>query len=198
MMKKLILASKSIYRKDLLNGLGVPFEVRIPKINEAIENKEKSEELALRLSIKKAESVILKNQFSEIIIGADQVASINGEELKKPSNEDTAIKQLLYCQNKSVVFFSAVTIIDTETMEYYSTNSLTATKIKKLSEEEISFYVKKNKPYDCSGGIKIEKNGIALFEYIKSNDPSSILGLPLIWVSKILKKLGINPLSNNF
>ena len=197
-MKKLILASKSIYRKDLLNGLGIPFEVRVPNINELIKDAERSEDLALRLSIKKAESVISKNQFSEIIIGADQVASINGEELKKPSNESAAVKQLIYCQNKKIVFYSAVTIIDTETMKYYSTNSLTNTKIKKLSEEEIIFYVKKNKPFDCSGGIKIEKNGIALFEYIKSNDPSSILGLPLIWVSKILNKLGLNPLSNNF
>ena len=190
-MKKLILASKSIYRKELLESLGVSFETRVSKINEKKKRNESVKNLASRLSREKAESVIINNNLQEVIIGADQVASIEGEELKKPNNEKIATKQLIRCKNKNILFYSAVTIIDTKEMEYYSINSITNTKMRNVSEKEIINYLRKTNPYDCSGGIKIEGVGAGVFKYIKSDDPSSILGLPLIWVSKTLKKLGI-------
>lgn len=192
-MKSLILASSSPYKQKQLDTLQLNFRTLPPNINETPLPYENAEQTATRLSIEKAKAINTKNS-SSLIIGCDQAAELNGKRLHKPLNQSQAIKQLQLCSDNQVRFYSGVALFDTSTHEIKNGVSETCVTFRKLSDEEISSYVNKEYVLDCAGSFKCEALGIGLFSSITSNDPSALIGLPLITLCSLLRDSGINPL----
>lgn len=192
MSHPLILASSSRYRRELLERLGVPFETTSPDIDESSLPGETPRETALRLSLLKVREV-QKSRPDAVIIGSDQVADLDGEKLGKPHTRERSIAQLERMQGKTIVFTTALTVVGpddfVETVE-----SRTLVKMRKLSRETIEAYVDREQPFDCAGSAKIEKLGIALMEEVSSDDPTSLIGLPLMLVTTLLSKAGVEVL----
>lgn len=197
-MPRLILASASPYRRGLLERLGVPFEVRPATADESALPGEDAPTLAARLATAKARSVeVLDHAADAIILGADQVAALNGELLRKPGDHRTALRQLSACQGETVVFSTATTVIDCSSgRQWYGLDS-TAVVFLKLSHAHLNRYLELERPYDCAGGFKAEGLGISLFRTIRSEDPTALLGLPLIWLTQILRDLDLDPLDSS-
>ena len=190
--KKLILGSSSPFRKELLSRLPVSFETYSPDIDETPLKDESPKDLSLRLSILKAQAVAEHNPGC-VVIGCDQVLELEGKPLGKPGNFDRAFAQLSAMSGKSVVFHSAMTVID-EHGNIQSTVVPTELKMRELAPEAIRAYLHMEEPYNCAGSAKIEKLGIALVEEFKSDDPTAIIGLPLIQLTTMLGKAGIEVL----
>ncbi len=197
-MPRLILASASPYRRRLLERLGIPFDVRPADADESAVPGEDAPTLAARLATAKAQSIrTLNDDADEIIIGADQVAALDGELLRKPGDHDTALRQLSACQGETVVFSTATTVIDCNSgRQWYGLDS-TAVVFLKLSQAHLSRYLELEQPYDCAGGFKAEGLGISLFRSIRSEDPTALLGLPLIWLTQVLRDLELDPLDSS-
>ena len=206
---KIVLASSSIYRQKQLAQLGIAFSCYSPDINETALKNEKPQDIALRLSMQKAqvtaEELIKQGETrnnqqnthpSLLIIGSDQTAAIDGKLLCKPLTIENASNQLKACSNKSVTFHSGIAVYDTGTQTTHSTTVATEVKFRELQEDEIRNYIKADDPLYCAGSFKCECLGIALFDYIRSDDPSALTGLPLIALNKILLQLGFNLLFN--
>ena len=194
MSKNLILASGSKYKQALLQRLHIPFNAIAADIDESPLSNETAKELAKRLSITKAQ-VIAEQHPESWIIGCDQVASCNQQFLNKPDNKDNAIRQLQLCSNQEVVFTTGVSLYRHQDQSLnYDSNTVTV-KFRELSLPEIESYLDKDKPYDCAGSFKVESLGITLFEWVKSDDPTSLEGLPLITVCRLLRKAGIEQLN---
>ena len=197
-MPRLILASMSPYRRELLDRLGLPFEVRPAGVDESAVPGESAAGLAARLASAKAESARATSKgVQEIIIGADQVASRGGEFLRKPGDHDTALAQLNACQGKTVVFFTATTVIDCDTGKQWRGLESTEVEFLALSQQQLSRYLELEQPYDCAGGLKAEGLGISLFRAIRSQDPTALLGLPMIWLAQTLRDLDFDPLTSS-
>lgn len=197
-MPNLILASTSPYRRELLNRLGLDFDVRDATIDESALPGEKAAALALRLARAKAENAVKANPGAdEVIIGADQVASRDGELLRKPMDHDTALDQLLACQGKTVLFHTATIVVATESDEQCFCLEDTEVEFLTLDARRLDRYLRLEQPYDCAGGFKAEGLGISLFKAIRSNDPTALLGLPMIWLSQTLRERGFDPLDSN-
>jgi septum formation protein len=181
-----------------LERLGIPFDVRPADADESAEPGEDAPTLAARLATAKAQSIrALHDDPDEIIIGADQVAALDGELLRKPGDHDTALSQLSACQGETVVFSTATTVIDCNSgRQWYGLDS-TAVVFLKLSQAHLSRYLELEQPYDCAGGFKAEGLGISLFRRIRSEDPTALLGLPLIWLSQVLRDLELDPLDSS-
>lgn len=197
-MARLILASTSPYRQQLLERLGLPFEVRPANADESSLAGEDAPTLAARLATAKAQIArISGGSTNEIIVGADQVAALNGELLRKPGDHDTALRQLSDCQGETVVFSTATTVIDCNSGE--SRHGLDSTEVDflELPQADLSRYLETEQPYDCAGGFKAEGLGIALFRAIRSEDPTALLGLPLIWLAQTLRDLDLDPLDSS-
>ncbi len=197
-MPRLILASASPHRRRLLERLGIPFDVRPADADESAEPGEDAPTLAARLATAKAQCIrALHDDPDEIIIGADQVAALDGELLRKPGDHDTALSQLSACQGETVVFSTATTVIDCNSgRQWYGLDS-TAVVFLKLSQAHLSRYLELEQPYDCAGGFKAEGLGISLFRRIRSEDPTALLGLPLIWLTQVLRDLELDPLDSS-
>ena len=197
-MPRLILASASPYRRRLLERLGIPFDVRPADADESAVPGEDAPTLAARLASAKAQSIrTLNDDADQIIIGADQVAALDGELLRKPGDHDTALRQLSACQGETVVFSTATTVIDCNSgRQWYGLDS-TAVVFLKLSQAHLSRYLELEQPYDCAGGFKAEGLGISLFRSIRSEDPTALLGLPLIWLTQVLRDLELDPLDSS-
>ena len=193
-MPRLILASTSRYRQELLSRLGLPFEVRAPAVDESAAPGEPPAALASRLAGTKAQSVHVADA---VVIGADQVASLDGQRLRKPGAHDVALQQLLACQGKTVVFHTAVTVIDGTSGKHWSHLDRTDVHFATLGSTELDRYLRIEKPYDCAGSFKAEGLGVALFERIVSSDPTALIGLPLIWLSRTLIYAGLDPLAGD-
>jgi septum formation protein len=194
-MSNLILASTSPYRRDLLSRLGLDFDVRNATVDESALAGEDAETLARRLARTKAENARDKNPADdEVIIGADQVAARDGELLRKPMDHDTALDQLLACQGKTVLFHTATTVIATRSGEQWHWLEDTEVEFLSLDERQLDRYLRLEQPYDCAGGFKAEGLGITLFKAIRSNDPTALLGLPMIWLAQTLRDRGLDPL----
>ena len=193
-MKKLILASTSVYRKELLEKLGVPFTCIKPEVDEsAYKNKlYKPKEIAEKLASLKA-STVLESSSDAIVIGSDQVIHLNGEIFSKPKTIENAIAQLKKMRGKTHELISGVTIVTKEKSITFS-HSTFLTLREDLLDSEIEYYVKKEEPLFCAGSYMIEKLGIALFSEIKTTDFNSIVGLPLIDLVTHLKDFDIHPL----
>ncbi|QOC23995.1 septum formation protein Maf [Wenzhouxiangella sp. AB-CW3] len=185
---KLILASGSPYRRQLLERLGLPFSVLAPDIDEAAETAASSAELAQRLALLKARAVS-RIKPDAIVIGSDQVADCEGRQLGKPGTPERAAAQLRDCSGREVVFHTSVAVI--QGVREAVRNIPTRVRVKNLSAEQIKSYVERDRPLDCAGAMKSESLGIALAESIDNQDPTALIGLPLIALVELLEEFGI-------
>lgn len=188
----LILGSSSPYRKELLERLHVDFITDSPSVDETALKEETPFDLSLRLSKLKARAVALKHP-GAVVIGSDQVLNLDGKCLGKPGNRENCIKQLTEMSGKKLVFHTAVTVIDTNGNEQ-SVVVDTVIHMRELEKETIEAYADLEKPFNCAGSAKLEKMGIALISKFQSDDPTAIIGLPLIELTSMLSKAGVQVL----
>ena len=188
--QKLILGSSSSYRYELLLRLQLPFEVSSPDIDESALTEEKPETTASRLAEEKARAVA-RIYPNALIIGSDQVATLDGIRLGKPLNYENAIKQLTSMRGKEVIFHTALCLFNSCSGRIQSKLVSSLVKFRKLSDEQILNYLAKEQPYHCAGSAKYEGLGIALIERMESDDTSAIIGLPLISLVDMLVNEGV-------
>jgi len=188
--RPLILGSTSRYRKELLTRLRIPFETASPDVDETPHSNESPKDLALRLALAKARAVALKYP-EAVVIGSDQVADLEGTPLGKPGNHANAILQLQRMRGKTVIFQTALSVVCIATG--YERTDLAEVKVKfrDLSDAEIETYLRAEEPYDCAGSAKSEGLGIALLDSIDNDDPSALIGLPLIRTCQMLREAGV-------
>jgi septum formation protein len=188
----LVLGSSSVYRREQLSRLTAHFRVVKPDVDETPRDGEVARTLAVRLATAKAEAVAVQCP-GAVVIGCDQVADLDGLPLGKPGTIDNAVRQLIACTGKTVVFHSALCVIDARTSRhaYYEAVDTTRVAFHELGETEIRRYVEREKPLDCAGAFKSEGLGIALFESIQSNDPTALVGLPMIALCALLRRAAI-------
>ena len=189
----LILASTSPYRRELLQRLRYPFEVVAPDVDETAAAGELPSVLALRLAQAKAHAVAAQRP-QAVVIGADQVADLDGQTIGKPGNHERALAQLRQMSGRRVIFQTAVAVVHAAAR--FSRSELVAVSVhfRDLSDAEIENYLRIEEPYDCAGSAKCETLGIALLAAIHSGDPTALIGLPLICTAQMLREAGINPL----
>jgi len=193
--RQLILGSTSRYRRELLERLGIPFQVAAPEVDETPLLQEAPRILAERLALAKAKAVAA--QFPQaVVIGSDQVADLNGKSLGKPGTHDKAVAQLRLMRGQTVVFQTAVAVVCFENGFEQSSLAAVRVKFRDLTDDEIENYLQLEKPYDCAGSAKSEGLGIALLASIDSDDPTALIGLPLIRTCQMLRAAGIELLSN--
>ncbi len=188
--RTLILGSTSRYRKELLSRLQIPFETAAPDVDETPHINESPKDLALRLALAKARAVALKNP-EAIVIGSDQVADLEGAPLSKPGNHTNATLQLQRMRGKTVIFQTALSVVCIATG--YQRTDLAEVKVKfrDLSDAEIESYLRAEEPYDCAGSAKSEGLGIVLLDAIENDDPTALIGLPLIRTCQMLREAGV-------
>jgi septum formation protein len=188
--RTLILGSTSRYRKELLSRLQIPFETAAPDVDETPHIDESPKDLALRLALAKARAVALKNP-EAIVIGSDQVADLEGAPLGKPGNHTNATLQLQRMRGKTVIFQTALSVVCIATG--YQRTDLAEVKVKfrDLSDAEIESYLRAEEPYDCAGSAKSEGLGIVLLDAIENDDPTALIGLPLIRTCQMLREAGV-------
>lgn len=187
----LVLASTSRYRRELLARLRVPFEVRAPGVDEAALPGEAARDTALRLAQLKARAVA-SSCAGALVIASDQVAALGGECLGKPGSHEKAVAQLKAMRGKCVTFHTALALLNTATDALQLVEVPTAVYFRDCSDEEIERYLTAERPYDCTGSAKIEGLGIALVERLVSDDPSALVGLPLMQLTAMLKNEGVS------
>lgn len=186
----LILASTSRHRRALLERLGLAFTAVAPGVDETRSFREPVEQLVRRLSRAKAEAVAAGNPGS-IIIGSDQAAERDGEILGKPGDHATATAQLKAASGKYMKFHTGLCVIDTRDGRIQEYTDVTRVAFRRLTDAEIERYLQAERPYDSAGSFKSESLGITLFEGIESNDPSALIGLPLIALCRFLRAAGV-------
>jgi septum formation protein len=190
----LILASTSPYRRELLGRLGLPFTVQRPNVDERPVAGEQPQARAERLALAKAFAVTSglprSAAGSVVVIGADQVAACGELILEKPGNAEAARAQLRAQSGRSVRFFSAVAVVHTGRGTNDCFTDLTTVVMRKLSDAEIDAYIASDKPFDCAGSLRSEALGISLCERIESQDPTGLIGLPLIRLAAALRACG--------
>jgi len=191
---RLILASSSAYRRELLARLGLPFEVMVPDIDESAHAGEAPETTALRLAREKAAAIAARAPGS-LVIGSDQVATLDGEQIGKPGNHAKALAQLRKMRGRQVVFHTALCLADGRaaalTGGFQLENVQTVVTFRNLPDAELDAYLRIEQPYDCAGSAKNEGLGIAILERIDSSDPTALTGLPLIALTGMLRRAGI-------
>lgn len=188
--KTLILASSSPFRRELLQKLQIQFNCVSPKIDESALPEEKPYETALRLAQEKARKVAVEYPHS-LIIGCDQVATLDGEQLGKPLNHKNATKQLQQMRGHEVKFYSAVCLLNATTNEMQSEVVPYVVKFRALTDTQIENYLTKDQPYQCAGSAKSEGLGITLIERMIGEDPNALVGLPLIKLTAMLQNEGV-------
>jgi septum formation protein len=187
-LPRIVLASTSSYRRQLLERLGLPFEAMPPAVDETRLPGEEAERLCVRLARLKAEAVA--RQFPDaLVIGSDQVAVRDAQILGKPGTEDSCRQQLADSSGRELAFLTAVHVINAR---HWQDSHLdrTVVRFRPLTRMEIERYVARERPLDCAGGFKVESLGIALFESVESRDPTALTGLPLIWLAGVLRRAG--------
>ena len=188
--RPLILGSTSRYRHELLQRLGIPFTVVAPEVNETPLPGETPRPLAARLALSKARAVA--HAFPQaVVIGADQVADLNGLSLGKPGTHERAVAQLRKMRGQTVVFQTAVAVVCLESGFEESSLAAVEVRFRDLTDDEIENYLRAEQPYDCAGSAKSEGLGIALLESIDSDDPTALVGLPLIRTCRMIRAAGV-------
>jgi septum formation protein len=190
-MPPIVLASTSRYRRELLARLQLPFTTRSPDTPEDAVEGEAPAAMAARLALAKARSIVAP---SSLVIGSDQVASLDGQLLRKPGSPEVALAQLRAAQGKTVLFHTAVAVIATGSGKTLQHVDRTEVLFRRLDDAALEHYVRLESPLDCAGSFKSEGLGVALFERISSDDPTALIGLPLIFVADALRRLGADPL----
>jgi septum formation protein len=188
--RKIILASSSPYRRDLLQRLRIEFEVASPAINETPVPGEPAEKLVLRLAAAKAEAVA-KTRQNALIIAADQVARLGNELLGKPGDHDNAMRQLQSLRGRSVNFINGLCVLNTDTRRLRTDVVIYNVSFRDYSDEEITRYLRLDRPYDCAGSFKSEQLGITLLSGMEGDDPTALVGLPLIKLAEMLRLEGL-------
>ena len=186
---RLILASSSRYRRELLERLRVSFDVIAPGIDETPLDDEAPEATAVRLSIAKARAAGVQAP-GALVIGSDQVATCDGRQIGKPGTHDNARAQLQSMRGKSIEFHSALCLFDSRSDQIQSADIVTRVQFRALSDAEIEAYLLAETPYDVAGSAKSEGLGITLVDAIHSDDPTALVGLPLIELSRMLRAAG--------
>ena len=190
-MPALILASGSPYRRDLLARLALRFETLAPQMSEEHVRGEPPGDRALRLALSKARSVAAGRP-GAVVIGSDQVAALGQQVLDKPGDAARARAQLTALSGRSARFYTACAVIGgAEGLQLAHVDTTTVV-FRKLSDEEIGRYVEREQPYDCAGSFKVEALGISLIECLESQDPTALIGLPLIWLTGALRAAGFH------
>ena len=187
---ELILGSSSPYRRELLERLRLPFTVVSPKIDETPKAGETPLETALRLALDKARH-IAQSHPNALILGADQVATVNGEQIGKAGGFDKALAQLQMMRGKTALFHSALCLYDARNDSYQLENIITKTTFRDLPDDELAAYLRIEQPYDCAGSAKVEALGITILEKVESDDPTALVGLPLIALTGMLRQAGM-------
>lgn len=191
-MPRLILASSSPYRRELLSRLGIPFDTVSPDIDETALTGEAPEATALRLARAKAQAVAARAPGS-VVIGSDQVATLDGAQIGKPGNHSLALAQLQAMRGRRVIFHTALCLWDSRdgaALPEQSENVQVFVRFRDLPDAELDAYLHIEQPYDCAGSAKNEGLGIALLERIDSSDPTALTGLPLIALTGMLRRAG--------
>ena len=186
----LVLGSTSLYRRELLQRLRLPFEVVSPQVDETPLDGEAPQALAERLALAKANAVALLHPRA-VVIGSDQVADLDGEPLGKPGNHANAVRQLQRMRGRTVVFQTAVAVVCHESGFVGQALAQVKVGFRQLSDRAIEDYLQAEKPYDCAGSAKSEGLGIALLEVIDNQDPTALVGLPLIHTCRLLRAAGL-------
>jgi septum formation protein len=189
----LVLASTSLYRRELLQRLRLPFTVQAPHTDETALPGEEPAALALRLALAKAQAVAQLHP-DAVVIGSDQVADLHGQAIGKPGTHERALQQLRRLSGQEAVFHTAVAVVRASTG--FAGAQLAAVRVlfRTLSDAEIERYLLLDQPYDCAGSAKSESLGITLLARIDSDDPTALIGLPLIRTCELLRQAGLNPL----
>jgi len=185
----LILASTSEYRRELLARLGLPFETLAPGVNEAYLAGESPADRALRLALEKA-GAVARIYPQSIVVGADQVAACGDQLLDKPGDAARCRAQLASLSGRTALFYTGCAVLGRNGAAHYAHVDTTSVVFRTLSGEEIERYVTRDQPFDCAGGFRAEALGISLFESIESQDPTALIGLPLIWLAGALRGAG--------
>jgi septum formation protein len=192
--RQLILGSTSRYRRELLERLHIPFEVAAPDVDETPFQGEAPRILAERLALAKAKAVASQYPQS-VVIGSDQVADLNGQSLGKPGTHEKATAQLRLMSGQTVIFQTAVAVLCLDTGFEQCSLAAVRVKFRNLTDSEIENYLRIEQPYDCAGSAKSEGLGIALLASIDSDDPTALIGLPLIRTCQMLNAAGIELLA---
>ena len=189
----LILASTSPYRRELLQRLRLPFEVQSPDVDETPLDGERPAALAGRLALAKAQAVAALHP-EAVVIGSDQVADLDGTPIGKPGSHDRAVEQLRAMRGRVVVFQTAVAVVRRSTAFVGAALVPVTVRFRPLADAEIEHYLRAETPYDCAGSARSEGLGIALLDAITSDDPTALVGLPLIRTHALLRQAGIDAL----
>ncbi len=193
---RLILASTSRYRRELLERLRLPFEVMSPGVDEAARAGESPAALATRLALTKALAVAA-DAADAVVIGSDQVAELDGQAIGKPGSHERAVEQLKMMSGRRVVFHTAVAVVRRDRGFERALLAPVSVVFRHLARDEIERYLHLDTPYDCAGGAKSEALGVALLQSIDSDDPTALIGLPLIRTCMLLREAGLDPLRDN-
>ena len=189
--RPLILGSTSRYRRELLERLRIPFSVERPEVDETPQSGEAPAPLAVRLALAKARAVA--QRFPQaVVIGSDQVADLEGQPIGKPGSHERAVDQLRAMSGKTVIFQTALAVVCVETSFVAQELAPVRVRFRPLGDAEIERYLRIEQPYDCAGSAKSEGLGISLLEAIDSDDPTALVGLPLIRTAALLRAAGID------
>ena len=192
----LVLASTSRYRRELLSRLRLPFTAFSPDVDETPDAGESPEHTALRLAAVKARAAA--RAFPDaLIIGADQVAELDGVRLDKPGSHEKAREQLFRASGREVVFHTAVALLRSSSGEMLTAIVPTVVRFRTMTGAQIEAYLDLEQPYDCAGSAKSEGLGIVLLERIAGEDPTALIGLPLIALSSMLQQFGLDVLAED-
>ena len=192
---RLVLASSSRYRRALLERLGVAFDVMAPDVDEAAEPGEPPMKTATRLAEAKARAVAARCGGDALVIGSDQVADCEGVAVSKPTDPADAVRMLQSLSSRTIVWHTALVLLDARSGRLQSECVDVSSTFLPLSREQIDAYLAREQPYDCAGAVRSEALGIALFERITSDDPTALIGLPLIALSRMLRNVGFDVLA---
>ena len=191
LQRALILGSTSRYRRELLERLRVPFDVVNPDVDETPLPGEAPQALATRLALAKAKAVAALHP-NAVVIGSDQVADLNGEPLGKPGTHERAVVQLQRMRGQTVIFQTAVSVVCQASGFEQTELAQIKVRFRELSDAEIEAYLRAEEPYDCAGSAKSEGLGIALLDAIDNDDPTALIGLPMIRTARLLRAAGID------
>ncbi|MDX5432617.1 MAG: Maf family nucleotide pyrophosphatase [Halomonas sp.] len=194
-MPRLVLASGSRWRRQLLDRLGLPYAWTSPDIDETPRPGEAPESLVHRLALAKA-SRVAEEYPDHLVIGSDQVAVFDGEILGKPGDAATARAQLTRFSGHQVAFLTGLALIDTRAARHWVCHERYDVHFRRLTHAEIAHYVEREQPLDSAGSFRMEGLGIALFERLEGDDPNTLIGLPLIRLCALLREAGLDPLGD--
>ncbi|MEO8123636.1 MAG: Maf family nucleotide pyrophosphatase [Burkholderiales bacterium] len=190
----LILASTSRYRSELLERLRIAFSVHAPGVDESRRPGESPADVASRLALEKARAVAAIYP-AAVVIGSDQVAELDGQTIGKPGTHERALAQLRAMSGRTLVFHTALAVVCIARGHEAQALVPVTVRVRTLNDAEIEHYLHAEKPYDCAGSAKVETLGIALLESVESDDPTALVGLPLIRTCDMLRAVGIDPLA---